>query len=135
MRKSGNSSYDRIINYIYNTPELSQEDKRFLLHYASRLIMNKVENAPDESIEEILDGIRSFNETMKRSVRTSIVEERIEREIHLLNMINEYYKGNDNKEQIGYELDKLYLESDMGIRRSSSLSHSLEKKDTKSRSR
>lgn len=135
MRKSGNSSYDRIINYIYNTPELSQEDKRFLLHYASHLIMNKVENAPDESIEEILDGIRLFNEAMKRSVRTSIVEERLEREIHLLNMINEYYKGNDNKEQIGYELDKLYLESDMGIRRSSSLSHSLEKKDTKNRSR
>lgn len=38
-----------------------------------------------------------------------------------------YYQNGNNLEKISYELDKLYLESELGIRKNSSLSYNLRK--------
>lgn len=126
MRQSNNESYNRIIEYIKENPELDSERRRILVQYASQLLINNIENIEDESMEAILSSIKLLNTTLRNGESTSIVARRLEEEIKLFELIGEYYEfGIDNKDEIIFQLDKLYLDSDMGVRKNSSFSYSL----------
>lgn len=135
MKKSNNQSYDRIIEYVQNNPMLNPADKRNLIMYATQLYINGIENKENETAEDILRDLATLNRKLKTSANTSIVSKRLEREMEIIEQIGEYYKSGKNLEKISYELDKLYLESDMSIRKSSSLSYNLKKKEKKYESR
>jgi hypothetical protein len=117
-----------ILKYLSdNTRLVTAEERRYLIHYASKLLINDIENKPEESMEDVIESLKQYNLSLKNNSDTSVVIERINLELELIRMINDYYNGADNKEIISYNLDKLYLESDMGIRETSSLAHTLEK--------
>lgn len=126
MSLNENKSYNNIIEYIRSNDSLDDNEKRFLIHYASTLILSKKENKKAESIPDILDSVKKYNEYIKKSSDTSIVSSRIDKILKIIDMIADYFNGVDNVVEIGYCLDKLFLESDMGIRDTSSLSNSLQ---------
>lgn len=135
MKKSNNQSYNRIVEYIQNNPMLNPIDKRNLMIYATQLYINGIENKENETIEDILEDLKKLNVKLKTSANTSIVSERLAREIQIVEQIGQYYKNGTNLEKISYELDKLYLESDMSVRKNSSLSYNLRKKEKQNESR
>lgn len=129
MKKSYNGSVNRIMNYIDNNKNITPVEKRMLLNYAAQLYINKVENIQNEKIELILKDIKYLNNHLKESDDTSIVRSKLDDEIKIFELLNDYYKNNQlHLEEISFLLDKLYLDTDLKIRSNSSLSYNLEKK-------
>ena len=126
MQKSNNESYNRILEYILNNPNIEEDERRTLISYATILKSSNVENIETENIETILADLKRLNESLKSSNDTSLVAKRIEEELEIFEMINNHYKlGEQNLELISYMLDKLYMDTDLKVRKGSSLSYNL----------
>lgn len=136
MKKTSNESYNRIIEYIKSSPNIEEETKRILFSYATQLYIHNVENKETESLDEMLNDIKRLNEVLKVSNDTTIVAKRLEDEINIFEMIRCHYQtGENNIEKISFELDRLYLETDLGLRQNSSLSYNLKKNNTERRTK
>lgn len=130
---TNNQSYNRIRKFIAENPNLSAKRKRMLIHYATQLYTHNIENVETVNREDILDDLRILNEYLSQSENTTIVARRLQEELEIFTMLQEHYKkGTDNLDEISEALDKLFLETDLGIREKSNLSYSLIKeKDRK----
>lgn len=130
---TNNQSYNRIRKFIAENPNLSAKRKRMLIHYATQLYTHNIENVETVNSEDILNDLRILNEYLSQSENTTIVARRLQEELEIFTMLQEHYKkGTDNLDEISEALDKLFLETDLGIREKSNLSYSLIKeKDRK----
>lgn len=135
MEEIKNESYDRIIQYIKeNKNYINEEDLKFLLRYARSLKIRNYQNKQDLSIKEVLDDMSALNETMRQGELTHLTIDRLKREMELI----EALISGEDIDVISYELDRLYVENDMGARKNSSLSYKLnimEKRNKKSNER
>ena len=128
MELSNNNSYNNIVEYIRSNENLSDNEKRYLIHYATSLQVSDVENVSTESISDMIKSVKEYTQHIKSSANTTIVYARIEKILSIIDMISDYFNGAISLFDIGYNLDKLFLDSDMGIRDTSSLSYSLKNK-------
>ena len=123
---TNNQSYNRIREFIRENPDLNEKRKRMLIHYATQLYTNNVENVEVVNSEDILDDLRVSNEYLSQGENTTVVAKRLQEELNIFAMLQEHYKnGTDNLDEISAALDKLFLETDLGIREKSNLSYSL----------
>lgn len=128
MKKSNNLSYNRIIEYINDNPNLDKKKKRILISYATQLNKYNIENKENENIKEILEDIKKLNIHLKTQSNTSLALERFERVLNIFEKLLDVQELNDDElKAISYELDKLYMEMDLKIRKNSSLSYNFEK--------
>lgn len=122
MNNKINDSYSYIINYIKNNKlNLKKQELNFLLNYASILKEKNLENATEVDIKILIDDLSNLNNNIKSGELTSISFHRLERELKLFDAI----LNSGDLDEISYELDKLYIENDMGVRKNSTLSKKL----------
>lgn len=113
-----NDSYRYIINYIkMNKSKLEKEELKFLLNYAAILKEKDIENITNIDVKILVKDLAKLNENIKSGDLTTLSFERLERELKLFDEILE----SGDLENISYELDKLYMENDMGVRQHSAL--------------
>jgi len=91
------------------------------LNYASILKEKNLENATEVDIKILIDDLSNLNNNIKSGELTSISFHRLERELKLFDTI----LNSGDLDEISYELDKLYIENDMGVRKNSTLSKKL----------
>lgn len=128
MKKSTNKSYNRIIDYLNLNKDISYEDKKLLVSYATQLVEKNLENKKDEKIDDIIKDVYVLDEYLSSSDTTSLVMERRIQEKKIIEMIIKYLQTKEiDIEDISYELDKLYIKTDLKVRENSSLSYNLEK--------
>lgn len=126
--EKNNVSYKKIIDYIKNNKNMSEEKRRMLINYATQLNLNNIENKQEEKIEDLFNDLEVLTDYLKNCNETSIVAERLKKELKIFEMINVYYKEkNDDFSDISFELDGLYLDTELKIRRNSSLAYNLDK--------
>lgn len=126
MKKTNNESYNRIMKFL-SEEEVSAERRRYLIHYATKLYKQNLENVEKENIKDIFNDFNTLNNTIKICNDTSINKKRISEMFEILEKINSYLE-NPKLEiivEISDKLDKLYLDSDMPLRKNSSLSYNL----------
>ncbi len=122
MEEENNRTYEIIMNFIdIYKKKLSEEELKFLLRYARSLKKRNYENQNNITEIDILEDIKKLNEVIKEGELTSLSFNRLKREIELY----EQLINGENIHDISYELDKLYIESDMGARKNSSLAYQL----------
>lgn len=126
--EKNNVSYKKIIDYIKNNKNIPEEKRRMLINYATQLNLNNIENKQEEKIEDLFSDLEVLTDYLKNCDETSIVAERLKKELKIFEMINVYYKEkNDDFSDISFELDGLYLDTELKIRRNSSLAYNLDK--------
>lgn len=128
MRRE-NESCKRILNYIKENPTLEPTKKRLLISYATQLYLNNVENIEESSIQDIFSDLRVLNDSLEHSENTTIVAKRLSEELKVFEMLTAFLENRENDlSDISFELDKLYLRSDLKVRKKSTLSYDLVKK-------
>lgn len=126
MKQVTNQSYNRIMNFLKNNPQLNDEEKRYLIHYATELYKNNVENLENETLQDIFTSLKIYSNQLKECADTSITRNRITEIINILEQISKPNIDKKTLNEISYKLDKLYLETDLPLRENSSLSYNLE---------
>lgn len=127
MKKINNSSYNRIIEYLKNDQYIDDSEKRFLINYATQLYKNNIENVEIESIEDVYESLKKYCETLKYMEDTSFTRMRINDVINILQEISVSKIDDELIKDVSYKIDKLYIQSDLPIRKNSSLSYNLKK--------
>jgi len=123
-----NNTYDYIIDYIKNNKtNLNIEELKFLLNYAAILKENNLENIMNADIGLIIGDLKKLHKNISDGQLTSISFQRLETELKLFDAILK----NENLDDISYELDKLYIECDMGVRENSVLAKRLSSTQSK----
>ena len=123
-----NESCKRILNYIKSNPNLDSTKKRLLISYAAQLYINKVENVEVAELKNIFEDLQRVNESFEKSDNTSIIAKRLNEELKLYEMLSAFLQNNESDlSQISYELDQLYLRSDLRVRQKSTLSYDLDR--------
>lgn len=127
MKKTNNSSYNRIVEYLKNDQYVDDGEKRFLINYATQLYKNNIENVEIESIEDVYESLKKYGETLKYMEDTSFTRMRINDVINILQEISVSKIDDELIKDVSYKIDKLYIQSDLPIRKNSSLSYNLKK--------
>lgn len=118
MTEKTKYAYDYIVNYIKNNKsKLDIEELKFLLKYVSYLNKVDLDNVAKADINLIINDLKKLHKHLSESTLTSVSFSRLEKEIKLFDSILQ----NKNLDDISYELDKLYIECDMGVRKNSTL--------------
>ena len=129
MKKTKNESYNRIIEYLYKNNNIEEDDRIYLIHYATQLYKNKLENSKEETLNDIYDSLKYYlnyyNTNLTQINETSITIERINSVITILEKICSKNITQEDINVISFQIDKLYYESDLPIRKKSSLSYNL----------
>lgn len=124
-----NESCKRILAYIENNPTLDSSEKRILLSYVSQLYVNDMENVEKLDLEDIFNDIKELNKSLETSDSTSLVARRLNEELKLYEMLRKFMQGEEQDlSKISYELDQLYLRSNLKVRKKSDLSYYLTKR-------
>ena len=127
MKKTDNSSYNRIILFLKQNPHIDKEEKRMLISYATQLLKDGVENYQTEDISDILCDLQYVNEILKLQNETTVSFKRIQKIVDIFLMITDFYNSKEiSLEEISYQLDKLYFDMDLQVRKKSGLSYNLE---------
>lgn len=132
---SQNKTYNMMIEILLKNKEIDSKRKQDYLSYATNIKKYNYENVKEIELKDILDDIRNLNEYFKESDEISLVKDRIAKEIEIINMINELYNNPDKInlkeyiETISEELDMLYLQTDLKVRKNSGLTYTLVKKE------
>ena len=123
-----NESCKRILNYIKSNPNLDSTKKRLLISYAAQLYINNVENVEVAELKNIFEDLQRLNESFEKSDNTSIIAKRLNEELKLYEMLSAFLQNNESDlSEISYELDQLYLRSDLRVRQKSTLSYDLDR--------
>lgn len=134
MKKVANKSYNRIMDYIKNEENINEEKKRLLVKYATLLYVNNIENVEFESINDIAKSIKCITVELQKGIDNQITTNRLKKTAII---ISELCDRLDSKSldlsEISYEIDKMYLDLNLPIRKSSSLSYNLSKINRKGR--
>lgn len=118
MNNKKNNSYNYIINYIKNNKDLLDKDElKFLLLYAAELKLRGIKNLNKVNLKLLIKDLTFLNKKIQSGKLTSISFKRLERELQLFEDI----LNNVDLDKVSYELDKLYIENDLGIRENSTL--------------
>lgn len=131
MDKIVNKSYKRIMQYLKDNPNISDDMRRYLNHYATQLLKNNVENIENETLKDLLESLKYYTAQLKKCNNTSITKNRIVKIIEILEQSSSSNIDIQTFSEISYKLDRLYYESDLPIRRNSSLSYNLERNKRK----
>lgn len=132
---SQNKTYNMMIEILLKNKQIDSKRKQDYLSYATNIKKYNYENVKEIELKDILDDIRNLNEYFKESDEISLVKDRIAKEIEIINMINELYNNPDKInlkeyiETISEELDMLYLQTDLKVRKNSGLTYTLVKKE------
>lgn len=127
MKKTNNSSYNRIIIFLKENPNINTEEKRILISYATQLLKSNIENQQTENISDMLCDLRYVNNILKLQNQTTLNFERFQKLVDIFQMITDFYNSKEiNLEEISYQLDKLYIDMDLKVRKNSCLSYNLE---------
>ena len=127
MKKTNNSSYNRIIIFLKENPNINTEEKRILISYATQLLKSNIENQQTENISDMLCDLRYVNNILKLQKQTTLNFERFQKLVDIFQMITDFYNSKEiNLEEISYQLDKLYIDMDLKVRKNSCLSYNLE---------
>lgn len=125
MKKVNNQSYNRIIQYLEQTVDIDESEKRYLFYYATQLYKNNIENIENENINDIYASLREFVENIEFMNDTTITKRRINEVLDILQEISFHDISNATIREISYRLDKLYSNADLPMRKNSSLSYNL----------
>jgi len=125
MEKTNNFTadiYDYIVDYIKNNKHsLDAEELKFLLNYTLNLKETNLNSIEHINKKMLINDLKKLHENISKGPLTSISYQRLQTEMNLFEaLLNE-----ENLDDISYELDKLYLESDMGVRENSTLARKL----------
>ena len=117
------------MEYITKNQNLMPEERRQLVHYALQLNKENVLLEKEESFENVFEDFKRLNEYMKYSNYTQITERRFNDMRMILGYINQYVSNHNSEivNKISSELDKLYLEMDLPIRKSSSIENKIKR--------
>ena len=131
MDKNNNESYKRIIEFLKNNPSIDKTKKKFLLRYASELILNDMENVNEISLSTVINDIKFCYDYLTSSNKNDISPKSLKEFYEIQNMYFFYLMNKDEKitlNQISEKLDYFFLNNDLGIRKNSNLSYCLSKK-------
>lgn len=128
MKKVDNQSYNRIIEYLNNAEDIDENEKRYLVYYATQLYKNGVENIEEESIHDIYDALREFNESLMNCDDNLITKQRILTVLDILQKVSSHNVDKETLSEVSYTIDKLYCDADLPVRSNSSLSYNLLRK-------
>lgn len=98
----------------------SIEEKRFLIEYLTRSA-RKNYNKPEKysvNVKSLMKDVQVLNDKLSLDNDTNLLKSRLSKEIDLLNGIIKLTENEDFREmnKISYELDRLYIDSDMPLR-------------------
>ena len=134
MKKISNESYNRIMEYIKSEQNISSEKQRQLVKYATLLYVNDVENVEQESINDIAQSLKCIALELQKGTDTKITSNRLKKTAILISLLCDCMDSETlNLSEISYEVDKLYLDLNLPIRKTSSLSYNLSKNKRKGR--
>ena len=125
MKDVDNQSYNRIIKFINSETDISEEDRRYLIFYATQLYKNNVENVVDESMQDIYDSLRELSTMLINCADNSITYRRINDIVDILQKISSPSVESEILREASYKIDKLYCDFDLPVRKNSSLSYNL----------
>lgn len=128
MKKVDNQSYNRIIEYLNEMDDIDENEKRYLMYYASQLYKKNIENIEKETVTDIFEALKNYNESLKDCVYNSITIKRINDVLGILQKISSSTLDEETIKEVSYEIDKLYCSSDLPVRANSSLSYNLQKR-------
>ena len=137
MNELYNESSRRIIEYLKNNEGLTLKERRNLLHYATQLCIYNIENIEKVNLKDYLNDLRFLYNYLSTSDINSITKDRITRLYHFIKLYEAFENEknieipNDILNELSYELDLLYLDSNLPPRKNSSLSYNLKSKKTK----
>lgn len=124
-----NKTYNYIKEYINENKEiLDKNDLKLLSKYAYEIKEKNIENVNVINIKDIIKDLNNLNNNIKNTDNTSILKNRLLNEVSIL---DDLYNGADLND-VSYELDKLYLLSDLPVREKSSLIYKLKNNKGKS---
>ena len=118
MNNKINNTSEYLENYIKaNKDYLEETELKFFLKYLVSLKESKYENAINTDIKTIIMDLKKLYNNLSSRELTSLTYKRLAKELEIVNLISQ----RKNLEDISYELDKLYIECDMGVRENSVL--------------
>ncbi len=119
-----NKTYKFIKEYINKNKDiLTDLDIKILSKYAYEVCKQNIENVNKINKKDIIDDLNYLNNKIKDTDNTSILKDRLTREVEILNKIY----NNEDIDDISFELDKLFLSSDLPVREKSNLIYKLKK--------
>lgn len=127
-----NESCERIFKHVATSHDIDESEKRTLIHYATMLYMEKIENIKNISLKDYLFDLRKIYKYLGESELNSVTKERVMRLYHFLKICDQYSKSekkidDELLEELSYKLDLLYLDSGLSPREKSSFSYTLTK--------
>ena len=129
MKKVDNERVNLIMEYVTKNHNLLPEERRELVHYALKLNKENVMSEKEDSFENVFEDFKRLNEYMKSSNFTKLTERRFNDMRKILEYIKKYIREPDSEivDEISRLLDKLYLEMDLPIRKSSSIENKIKR--------
>lgn len=126
MQEISNKSYNRIMKHVLNDPNINSQEKRILVKYATQLYKNDIENIEAESVYDIIKALKCITEELKKGTDTNIFADRLKKITLIFSSLCDVMDSKKSDlSSISYEVDKMYLDLDIKIRKTSSLSYNL----------
>ena len=112
---------DYIVKY---KDELDQQDLEFLIRYLYLLKHGDSRPVPldtEDNIFEIIQDLKALSISLKEGSYTSICHSRFERMVDIFDTVSKKNIKTEDLSDASYELDKLFIENDMPLRKNSTL--------------
>ena len=104
---------------------MSEEERRYLIYYATQLYKNNIENVEDERLQDVYDALRELSAMLINCVDNSITYRRINDIVDILQKISSPNVEPEMLREVSYKIDRLYCDFDLPVRKNSSLSYNL----------
>lgn len=106
---------------------VSESEKKFLVDYMAQ--MSKCSNEPTETnFFSIVNDIRLLNEYLDGSADTSLVKDRINKELDIVSSLATGLNDEEKLLEASYALERLYYDSDLPFRNTDTVVRKIEQK-------
>ena len=129
MDQKENVSYNRILQYIKQHPNMQKTKKRFLMIYAFKLKINNIENIENESIDDLKQSFDVLKKEMINFEKTMLAKQRKETILTISKYLEKNQLTSAEIKRASIKIDMLYILLDLPLRSNSGLAYHLKIKE------